>query len=100
MSTLRETVTRVVAEMRKAGVGYYLAPVRASGWAQELDAAVKADAEDVCEWTDAGRLGQDRGCCKPGCLSRETLTTWRLEWFTSQGWRYCPHCGRKIKVTL
>jgi len=83
MSTLRDTAARVAAGLRSAEVDY---------WADELDAAVKAD---VCEWTPVSE-----GLYKPGCQEVATLTAWRMEWFTGQGWRYCPYCGRKVKVKV
>jgi len=87
MSTMRETAARVAAEMRE----YICAPYRNVNdqllrrWATELDAAVKADAEVLCEWQeDAPRVSHCTGC---GQFTTETPG------------RYCLFCGRKVRVT-
>jgi hypothetical protein len=94
MSTLRETVTRVAAEMRAAAEWWPVGEHALRGWAIELDAAAKADTEAVCEWTDDGD-----GCYKPGCLAKMSLTSWRKDWFKGQGWQGCPYCTKKVRWT-
>jgi len=84
MSTLRDTATRVAAEIRfRAAMFNHVELERTAlrRWATELEAAVKADAEASCQ-------------CPPYMLEDLEATGWSV---ANAG--HCVMCGRKTKVT-
>jgi len=78
MSTLRDTAERVANEMRDCR-SYVANPETLRRWAADLDAAVKADAEAVCE-------------CPPDVLDACDA----LEFDTITDGDRCTICGRKV----
>jgi hypothetical protein len=87
MTTLRDVAARVAAEIRfRAAMFNHVELERTAlrRWATELDAALKADTEAVCEWTEMD-FGREHNT---GCGQQTSAIPGR----------YCKFCGTKVKV--
>jgi hypothetical protein len=84
MSTLRDTAERVANEMRDCR-SYVANPETLRRWAADLDAAVKADADAVCE------------CRKNLPVVLDACFALDVDTVTADN--HCTICGRKVLVT-